>query len=127
MSRVLDASALLALFLEEPGSARVISVIEAGAAIIAVNLAEVVTRSIDLGLDIEPLRERLSNFQIAVYAFDSAQAWQAALLRPATRTAGLSLGDRACLALARELKLPALTADRSWARLSLDIDIEVIR
>jgi PIN domain nuclease of toxin-antitoxin system len=59
--------------------------------------------------------------------FDDALAYRAGLLRPATKAAGLSFGDRGCLALAQQLGVPALTADRGWARLSIGIPIRVIR
>ncbi len=48
-------------------------------------------------------------------------------LRSATRAHGLSLGDRACLALARSAGLPVLTADREWRGVGLDMEIELIR
>jgi PIN domain nuclease of toxin-antitoxin system len=62
-----------------------------------------------------------------VVSFDREQAYEAGLLRPLTRGAGLSLGDRACLALARRLGLPAFTADRSLEGLGVGIEVQVIR
>jgi ribonuclease VapC len=64
---------------------------------------------------------------LVIFPLDEAQAREAARLRPSTRAAGLSLGDRACLALAASLKLPVLTADRAWAGLQVGVVVELIR
>ena len=72
-------------------------------------------------------RPGLALFDLDVVDFTAEQALASAELRPATRAAGLSLGDRACLALARSRKATALTADRAWNRAELDIEIEFIR
>jgi len=102
-----------------------------GARISAVNLAEVVTRMVDQGYDEEEAHADLASLALEVVPFDEELAYRTGLLRTATRSAGLSLGDRACLALAERLGLPALTADRSWAMLQLDarlgIQVEVVR
>jgi PIN domain nuclease of toxin-antitoxin system len=66
-------------------------------------------------------------YQLAVVPFDEELARQTGALRPATRSLGLSLGDRACLALAQREQLPILTADRIWAKLDLGIAIKVVR
>lgn len=44
-----------------------------------------------------------------------------------TRQLGLSLADRACLALARQLSLPVLTADHAWAEAALELEVKLIR
>lgn len=130
-SSVLDASALIAVLNGEPGGAYVEQAITKGAAISTVNLAEVVTRLVQRGLDREAVDEALSETPLEVVPFDEDQAYRTGLLQPATRPAGLSLGDRACLALAEQRGLPALTADRAWATLQLDtqvgIQVDVIR
>jgi len=64
---------------------------------------------------------------ISVEAFDAGLAYLAGLLRPQTKGIGLSLGDRACLALGRHMRLPVLTADRAWAKLRVGVEIRVIR
>jgi PIN domain nuclease of toxin-antitoxin system len=64
---------------------------------------------------------------VTVEPFTTADAIEAARLRPLTRAAGLSLGDRACLALARRQRAVALTADSAWATLPLDVDVRPIR
>ena len=71
--------------------------------------------------------ERLLAAPIELVEFPTEQAAMAAALVPATQAEGLSHGDRACLALARERRIPALTADRAWRRLNLQIEIETIR
>jgi ribonuclease VapC len=131
VSSVLDASALMAALNGEPGGDNVQEVMTTGAVISAVNFAEVVTKLVERGLDLEAVHAALDVIPLEVVPFDEEQAYRAGLLRAATRRAGLSLGDRACLALAAQLGLPAMTADRAWATLSLDaqfgIQIDVIR
>ena len=68
----------------------------------------------------------MDTLECEIVPFDPAQALDTGLLRPPTRTRGLSLGDRACLALARARGLPAYTAERSWATLNLGVDIHLI-
>ncbi len=123
---VLDASALLVLLGEEPGSDEVAGAIP-GAAISAVNLSEAVAKLAEAGMPAPAIRSALDGLGLDVRPFDTAQAYVAGLLRPATRALGLSLGDRACLALGRELGWPVLTADREWARLKLPVKVQVIR
>lgn len=126
-SAVLDASALLALVLNEPGRSVVAAAVSAGAVIGTVNLSEVVAKLHENGATEAAIHLALDPLAIAIAHFDTDLAYAAGFLRPATRAAGLSFGDRACLALAQSLALPALTADRSWASLSLGITITVIR
>ena len=127
MSSVLDASALLAVVFEEPGRDRVDDAMTDGANILTVNLAEVVTRMQGSGMSEARIRAILSTMKARVVPFDEELAYRAGLLRAATRSAGLSLGDRACLALAERLGVPALTADRAWGALQIGIQIDVIR
>ena len=123
---VLDASALLALLNSEQGADPVAAALP-GATISAVNLSEVVSKLAEAEMPEEAIREAIQGLAMEVVTFDRDQAYEAGLLRPFTRGAGLSLGDRACLALARRLALPALTADRSWEGLGIGITIQVIR
>ena len=123
---VLDASALLALLNSEPGGEMVAEAIPE-AAISAVNFSEVVAKLADSGADEEVVRRVLQDFPLNIVPFDAEQAYETGLLRPATRNLGLSLGDRACVALARRLGAPALTADQRWSRLSVEVDVTVIR
>jgi PIN domain nuclease of toxin-antitoxin system len=123
---VLDASALLALLNQEPGSEAVASIITQ-AAISAVNLSEVVAKLAEAGMPEAVLRQVLEGLGFEVVPFDETQAFIAGLLRSQTRSLGLSFGDRACLALARERNLPVLTTDRVWENLNLGIEIRVVR
>jgi ribonuclease VapC len=129
---VLDASALLAYLHGEAGAEVVTDALGDGAAISTVNLAEVLSRATDGGADpvqrARELRERgLLGAALAVEPFTEADAVEVARLRPLTRSAGLSLGDRACLALATRLDDRALTADNSWDDVTHGVQIEQIR
>ena len=127
MSVVLDTSALLAILFGEPGAEKV-EVHLAHARMSSVNLAEAVSRVIDKGGPREDVASGLlSMLGGGVDPFDAEQAISTGSLRPATRAAGLSLGDRACLALALSLDAPVLTADRAWAGLDIGARIEVVR
>jgi ribonuclease VapC len=122
---VLDASALLALLFDEPGGEMVERGLTASV-ISAVNLSEVMHKSLERGVGVESLRDDLEALGVDVLAFDGDAAEEAANLRLVTRAAGLSLGDRACLALARQLDLPAVTADRTWEGLELPVPVPVV-
>lgn len=125
MTTVLDASAVLTLLFGEPGAESVADAIAAGAALSTVNLAEVGTVFVRNGVDrraLEAMQE-----QVVVEPLSAADAVAIAALYPQVASRGLSLGDRACLALARRLELPALTADRAWADLGLDIEVLQVR
>lgn len=123
----LDASALLALLFEESGHEQVAAAI-AECCLSTVNLAEVLGRFARDGHDCEAVRLRIQSLPIEVVPFGAADASAAARLLPATRSLGLSLGDRACLALARSRGIPAMTSDRTWAQLRLDdVLVRVIR
>ncbi len=122
---MLDASALLALLFDEPGGEMVERGL-AASAISAVNLSEVMHKSLERGVGVESLRDDLEALGVDVLAFDGDAAEEAANLRLATSAAGLSLGDRACLALARKLDLPAVTADRTWEGLELPDPVAVV-
>lgn len=126
-SYVLDASALMALFHQEPGSDKVEQAIEDGAAISTVNLSEVASKLNELGTPEKLIQTVINVLELNIVDFNTELAYKAGLLRPLTKRAGLSLGDRACLALAQNLNLPALTADRAWENLSLGIKVQVIR
>src|SRR5690606_37822089 len=94
-----------------------------------VNAAEVITKLADKQRPETVLREVIGHSGAECIPFDAAQATEAGLLRPVTRSLGLSLGDRACLALARLQSATAITADHAWLQLAspLAITIESIR
>jgi PIN domain nuclease of toxin-antitoxin system len=124
---VLDASAILALLQDEPGADRVARVLD-GAVASAVNLSEVACKLADHGMPLDLIQTALGELGLDIRPFDTDAAYQVAVLRPLTRAAGLSLGDRACLALAGNLAGVAITADRTWSKLDIaDTVVEVIR
>lgn len=123
---VLDASALLALLNGEPGAEEVEGTIP-GAAIGAVNLSEIVAKLSEGGMPEEAIRLALDGIELEVVPFDGPLAYGAGLLRVPTRSLGLSFGDRACIALGRQLGAPVLTTDRRWRELSVGVEIRVIR
>lgn len=122
---VLDASALLAFLFEEPGGETVEKGLRSSV-ISAVNLSEVIAKSAERGADVRHLRKDLADVGLEVAPFDADAAEATAALRLATRSAGLSLGDRACLALAKALQLPAVTADKLWKRKRIAAGISVV-
>jgi PIN domain nuclease of toxin-antitoxin system len=130
-SAVLDASALLAMLRHEQGAERVAAVVSGGALISAVNWAEALSRLVQVGGDPHEVAAqalpRGEGGQLALVPYDDDQARETARLRPRTSSLGLSLADRAALALARLRGLPVLTTDRAWRSLHLSIKIEVIR
>jgi PIN domain nuclease of toxin-antitoxin system len=125
---VLDASAVLAVLFNEPGAEIVQRALEAGpCAVSAVNLSEITAKLVDRGANEEAIRLGLDSIAMEVHPFDEASAIAAGMLRNLTRPQGLSLGDRACIGLARSLDLPVMTADRKWDRLNLGIPVRLAR
>ena len=120
---VLDASALLAFLFRESGHEIVEKYIPESC-ISTVNLSEVLGRFARDGHDIVQVRQQIAASPIEITPFSAQTAVITAELLPITKPFGLSLADRACLALAIERKLPALTADQVW--LELDIAVKVI-
>jgi len=124
---VLDASGLLAILNGEAGAEKLTPELLTDATSSTVNLAEVQGKLVERGLsadeaweaDISPLREPT--------AFGTQHAKAAGSLIAETRKLGLSLGDRACLALGLTLKASVYTADKSWRNLKLGIRIHIIR
>lgn len=125
---ILDASAVIALLMNETGADRV-GPIAAESGISTVNLSEVVGYLTRNGADEAIIREMLHGLHLETIPFDDEQAHAAGLLLPLTRRAGLSLGDRACLALARRFKVKAVTTDRAWSEIAqpIGVKIDVIR
>lgn len=123
---VLDASAVLALLAEEPGADTVEALLD-GAAMSTVNLSEVLQKSAQHGVDTEGLEYDLEALGLELLDFGVAQARVAAEIWERTPRAGLSLGDRACLALAVALEGTAVTTDRRWASVDLGVRVRVLR
>jgi ribonuclease VapC len=123
---VLDASALLAFLRKEPGGERVATAL-ARSCISAVNLAETISKMVEHGKPLDAVTFQIERLRLSVVPFDAEQATIVASLWRGTRVAGLSLGDRACLALGILRKLPVLTADRNWAKAEVGVQVEVIR
>ncbi len=123
---VVDASAIIAFLVSEPFT--LFNAAHLGHAVIsAVNLSEVLTRLPEIGVPQEAAAAAVLRLNLRVTPFDEPQARAAARLRRLTRHAGLSLGDRACLALAERLGCPAVTADRAWAQLNIGVEVVLIR
>jgi PIN domain nuclease of toxin-antitoxin system len=122
----LDASTLLAFLFAEAGHERVLPEI-AGGCMSSVNLSEVLGRFVRDGHDPTPVSRRIRESGLEIVPFEAEDALLTAGLRRQTDPLGLSLGDRACLALALARGIPALTADRTWADLELPVPVHVIR
>jgi PIN domain nuclease of toxin-antitoxin system len=124
---VLDSSAYLARLWGEDGS-KVVEAYGGNYLIGSVNAAEIFTKIIERGpVDVARTKIRILATSMNIVPFDDRQSMICAELRISTRLLGLSLGDRACLALALREKATVITADRSWAGLDLGIEIKVIR
>jgi PIN domain nuclease of toxin-antitoxin system len=122
---VVDSSAVLALLFDEPGARAVLSVLP-GALLSTVNFAEIIAKLTDRGMASEAARRTVEAIGVELADFDADQAWLSGDLKPLTGPLGLSLGDRACLALARARGLPALTADSAWTRVA-GVEVRLIR
>lgn len=128
MACVLDASAVLCLLFSEKGAEKVEARL-GDASISVVNYTEVLSKLVDRGLDAEEAIRDLSDLDITVLPVGQEVAEEAARLRALSKEAGLSLGDRFCLALARSLGVPALTTDRAWKDIAklAGVKVELVR
>jgi PIN domain nuclease of toxin-antitoxin system len=124
---VLDASAILAVINTEPGAEKLTPSLLARAVASTVNIAEVQTKLVSRGWTSEQAWEDATSPAREVLSFDEEQARIAADLVVQTGHLGLSLGDRACLALGIALKAPVYTAEKAWKKLKLTVRIHVIR
>lgn len=123
---VLDSSALLAYLNGERG-ADIVEPLLGDAMISTVNVAEVVGRLVAQNGSMTAIREMLDILALDIVNFDRDLAERAGELVNRTRKHGLSLGDRACLALALRENVPAVSADRAWGKVAVGIEIKLIR
>ena len=123
---VFDSSAILSVLLGERGADVVVPVLQGGL-LSSVNLLEIHTRMLNLAAAPAHSWNRIMNLQCEICPLTETQARIAAELVASTRAFGLSLGDRACLALAIERGAKVYTTDRVWKSIPLGIEIAVIR
>jgi PIN domain nuclease of toxin-antitoxin system len=128
---LLDASALLAWLQGEPGAETIQTLLASGTPCLltAATHAEVITKSLDRGIDPAALRTILANIGYTIIDIQGDDGAAAEWIRDATRAHGLSLGDRLCLAVAQRLQVQVHTADRPWLLVAdaLQLDIRCIR
>jgi PIN domain nuclease of toxin-antitoxin system len=122
----------MAILHAEDGASVVLEAIGEGAAVSVVNWAEVLSKLAEAGKDPEIAAAELrraegSRRALSIEPLTAADCVAVARLRPVTRRQGLSLADRACLALAERLKVPALTADREWLKADVAAEVRLIR
>ena len=123
---VLDTSAFLAVFKNEPGADRVVAVMH-DCVMSSVNVAEVYSKLAEWGMPPELRDQAFALIPATIVDFDLGLAQTAGGMSGPTRSLGLSLGDRACLALARREGLPAITADQAWAKADVGATVSLIR
>lgn len=123
---VFDSSAVLAIVFAEPGASRAMELLDGGL-ISSVNYSEAMAKMIEKGFAAAEAIDGLAALTLQLAPFDKGQAEQAAQLRKSTAHKGLSIGDRACLALTASRQGVAVTTDRIWLDLDLDIRIETLR
>jgi ribonuclease VapC len=124
---VMDSTALIAVVYQEPGYQRVVEILDKSA-ISAVNLAEIINKLVLRGSPAETVRETLFTLELTVQDWTEDLAYRSAEFTPFTKSHGLSLGDRACLTLAKQLRATAVTSDRAWRRVpSLGVRVMMFR
>jgi ribonuclease VapC len=127
MIHVIDASALLAVARGENGANVVLDLINTEECVVSsVNLAEVASKLIDLGLPPSELHHAIAQFNVDAIDFSQEQAMVSAEIRPITKAIGLSLGDRACIALAKLMNGCAVTADKAWSDIAEPVGVSII-
>ena len=127
MTRVFDSSAVLAALFQEPGGDTVVAMWVDGENLIsAVNYAEIVSKLNEWGVSDFEVLAVMEGVPLTVVDFDQTTAHASGLLRTATKALGLSLGDRACIALAQSRSATAVTADKQWEKLP-KLDLLLIR
>jgi len=125
---VLDSSALLAYLYNEQGWEKVERyLLDRPALVSVVNVAEVASKLMERGAAESTAFDMIEGLGLQQVDFTTALAWSNARLRVKSKAVGLSLGDRACLALAQSQGCAAVTADKAWLKLNLGIQIDCIR
>ena len=122
---VFDASAVLAILRQEPGGDAAAGQLE-GALLSSVNLSEVIARLLPEYSERSAIAA-VAALGLVTVAAGEMDAVRAAAMREATKAAGLSLGDRFCLALAHRFGCPAITADRDWDKVAQAVGVEVVQ
>ncbi len=125
-SYVLDASALLALLNGETGS-EVVQEALTDAVVSSINFSEVVTRLALFGMPVNEIHDSLDILGLEIIPFDTTLAYATGELANTTRHLGLSISDRACLALAKKTGRTAVTADKIWSKVNTSAVIKLIR
>lgn len=123
---ILDASALIALIANEKG-ADIVTKYLPNAVMSTVNITEVITRIIKAGASFDEAQIIVDSLIHTKVSFTDQQAMLAGKIVTDTKKHNLSLGDRACLALAMNKELPVLTADKVWSKLKIGVKVEQIR
>ena len=125
---VLDASALLCLFFQEPGAERVEAVLDT-ATMSTINYAEVIAKLADRGVPVQIMMADLSDLDLEIVPADRVLADMAGRIGAGPHRSGLAIGDRFCLALAKRLGATALTVDRGWVKVAeqIGVSVEVLR
>ena len=123
---ILDASAVIAFLQGEPGHEVVQQALQSQHCVVsAANQAEIIAKALDRGGTPDAIRTLLAELSYSVIDIKAEDGVQAGLMRLVTRTAGLSLGDRLCLAVAQRLKARVFTADRAWLSVAQALGLEV--
>ncbi len=123
---VLDASAVLA-FLQKEGGANVVTAAINDSVISTVNWSEVIKKLLTRNVDVRSIAEKMRSLGLKILPFELVESEMAGAIYVITQESGLSLADRACLAVATKLDAPAYTTDREWLNVDLDLDIKLIR
>jgi ribonuclease VapC len=127
MIHVMDSSAILAILRGEPGCEYVQELMDSEeCAMSSINMAEVGSKLIDYGLPPEEFPRIARQLQIDIIDFNTEQSIQSAQIRKITRSAGLSLGDRACVALTQLIQGCVVTSDRAWLDVAEATQIKVL-
>jgi ribonuclease VapC len=124
---VLDSTAVIALLWSEPGHEQVAELLT-GSVVSAVNVAEVANKLVQSGATAESVRESLVKLELGVVNWSEDMAYRSAEFTRFSKSHGLSLGDRACLTLAKQLHATAVSGDRAWRRLpALGVSVMIFR